>query len=251
MRMRALAVGVVALWSVVGCAQAPATQESAEKPELTPEAKSLVLDQAPTDIASPLYIDFNGKAELLGFALEAGAVAAPGSRVTLKLYWRSTGELEPGYLPFTELVTPDGRRIEVDGSGPVRKGPLAPSNWETSKVYIDEVEFSVPDDINAARFSIVVGFRTSPIAPEEPAPADPAKPAEGTPKEAASGTFGPVYLSVISGPADSKHGGLIASVETGITPAVKRARKSKDDKRGAGSVRQPPPKPARSAVPPQ
>ena len=256
MRMRAMATLVLALCAASGCAQGPAKEGDAEKPEVTPELKRLVLEQAPTDIAHPLYVDFNGKAELLGYALDPESTAAPGSKLTLKLFWRSTGKLEAGYVPFTELLTPDGRRTEIEGSGPVRKGALAPQNWETSNVYIDELEISVPADINAARFAIVVGLKTQPIAPEEPiAPEADAKDAKKDEKKAekpAEGTFGSVYLSVVSGPADGKHGAAIATVETGITPGAQRALAAKE----RGNVKRMPSgklpvsaKPARPAQP--
>jgi hypothetical protein len=246
--MRALAAGLLTLCVAVGCAQAPTTTEGeAEKPELSAEAKSLVLDEVPTDIQHPLYIDFNGRAELLGYALEPAAMAAPGSQVSLKLYWRSTGKLDEGYVPFTELVLPDGSRAEVESNGPVRKGELVPQNWERGKVYIDEVGFTVPRDINASRFSIVVGLKTQPVAPEAPAEAadadkDEKKP-EAQPEKAAEGTFGAVYLSVLSGPADHRHGGVIASLETGATPGAKRVRAAKDDKQVKGPLKRMPGKP--------
>ncbi len=246
MRMRALAIGLVALCAAVGCAQAPAKEEPAEKPELSPEMKSLVLDTAPTDIPHPLYIDFNGKAELLGYALDPATMAAPGSKLSLKLYWHSSSKLDEGYTPYTELVLPTGKRIEVEGSGPVRKGPLAPSNWEPGKVYIDELEVAVPADIDAARFLIVVGLKTQPVAPEEPTEADAKKDAKKDDKKAEKapeGTFGAVYLSVLSGPADDKHGGVIAALETGATPGALRARAAKDDKH-AGALKRLPGKPA-------
>ena len=163
MRALALALGMVAL-AAVGCARAAGAEDAAEKPELTPELRALVLDAAPTDIPHPLYVDFNARAELLGYALEPQAMAAPGSKLSLKLYWRATGELPEGYAPFTELVTPDDRRIEVAGNGPVRRGPLTPSHWERGKVYVDELDVTVPADIDAARFAIVVGFKTQPSA---------------------------------------------------------------------------------------
>lgn len=244
MRMRAPAALLLAL-CVVGCAQAPAKEDAAEKPELSPQAKSLVLDQAPSDIPHPLYIDFNGRADLLGYALEPEGIAAPGSQLSLKLYWRSTGKLEGDYVPYTELVLPNGSRLDVEGSSPVRKGELVPSNWEPGKVYVDETSFTVPKDIDAARFSIVVGLRTQPIAPEAPAEAPAPKDSKKAPKKAdlaAEGAFGPVYLSVLSGPADGKHGGVVASVETGVTAAALRAR-AKNDKRDAG-VKRPAGKPA-------
>jgi hypothetical protein len=226
---------IALLSSLMGCAVAPSSAD-AEKPELSPEQKALVLDSAPSDIAKPLYLDFNGRAELLGYSLEPAAVAAPGSKLSLKLYWRSTGKLGPGYAPFTELVTGSGQRFEVEGSGPVRGGPLSPQHWEPGKVYVDELDVTVPAELTAARFSIVVGLRTAPIAAaesDEPAKDDKAA-------KPAAGQFGAVYLSVISGPADSKHGGVIATLETGLTPGAQRARAAKD---GKGLKRPPSPRP--------
>jgi hypothetical protein len=219
-----------------GCAQAPATTaEPAEKPELTPELKSFVLEQAPSDIAHPLYVDFNGKAELVGYALEPEGTAAPGTKLTLKLYFRSTGALDAGYAPFAELVTPNGRRIDVSGSGPMQGGALSPANWETGKVYIDELPITVPTDINAARFSIVVGFKTQPIALEERAEDAAKKDDKKDDKKAEKATeavFSPVYLSVLSGPADPKHGAVIATVETGVTPGVQRVAREATKRSG-------------------
>lgn len=248
MRMRALAFGLVALCVAAGCAQAPVKEGETEKPELSPQLKSLVLDEAPSDIAHPLFIDFNGRAELLGYALEPETKAPPGSQVSLKLYWRSTGKLDEGYVPFTELVLPSGTRIDVDGSGPVRKGELVPSNWEQGKIYVDEVQLTVPPDIDAARFSIVVGLKTQPVAPDEPAaepePKD-SKKAARKQEEPVAANFGTVYLSVLSGQADSKHGGVVATLETGVTSDSLRARAAKSDKKAAaGALKRPPGKPA-------
>jgi len=248
MRMRAPATLLlsVALCFSVGCAQAPAPEGDAEKPELSAEAKSLVLDEAPTDIAHPLFIDFNGRADLLGYALSPEGTAAPGSQLTLKLYWRSTGKLDDGYVPFTELVLPSGTRTEVESTNPIRKGELVPSKWEQGKVYVDEVSLTVPKDIDASRFSIVVGLKTDPIAPEaaaEPSePQDPKKAAKKVDKSA-EGSFGAVYLSVLSGPSDSKHGGVIASLETGVTAASLRARAKEDKRALAGALKRAPGKP--------
>jgi hypothetical protein len=232
---------------VVGCAKAPASSDEGEAQAVPAELKSLVLDEAPNDIPHALYMDFNGRAELLGYALDSTGTAAPGSQVSLKLYWRSTGKLGAGYLPFTELVTPDGTRVEVEGNGPVRKGQLTPQNWVPGKVYVDELSFTVPKDLDAARFSIVVGLRTQPVAPEQPA--------EGAEKKAEKpadeGAFGLVYLSVLSGPADQTHGGVLATLETGLTGA-KRARAGKDKgaspaKRVPGTPTSAKPRPAASA----
>jgi len=240
MRMRALAVGLVALCVAAGCAQAPTKEGETEKPELSPQAKSLVLDEAPTDIAHPLYIDFNGRAELLGYSIDpepaVGTKLAPNSQLSLKLYWRATGKLDAGYVPFTEVVSANGKRTSIESSGPVRKGELVPSNWEAGKVYIDELSVPVPD-ADGTRVSIVVGLKTEPVAPEEPASPPEAnvdsKKADKKADQVSPGSFGTVYLSVLSGPADSKHGGVVASFETLRVP--------KEDKKGlAGALKRPP-----------
>lgn len=219
MLKRALAVHVLASL-LCGCAQTPSA-EPVEKPELSDAEKALVLEQAPSDIAHPMYIDFNGKAELVGYDLSSSGVAAPGSSFTLKLYWRaSSGSIGDGYVPFTQLVTPGGKRFEVQGASAIRMGTLAPAHWERGKVYVDELTASVPADIDAGRFDVVVGFRTQPIAPEEPeapADADKAKDAKDAKDAKPAGTFGPVYLSVVSGPAAAQFGGVVATLETGLT----------------------------------
>jgi hypothetical protein len=246
MRGRALALGIIALCAV-GCAKAPAADDGAEKPELTPELQALVLEEAPSDIATPLYVDFNAKAELLGYSLDAQPIAAPGSKLSLKLYFRSSGQLDEGYVPFTELVLPDGKRIEIVGNGPLRKGALTPSHWEHGKVYVDQMDLTVPPELDAARFSIVVGFKTQPIAVEEPEKtAEEVKQAliakaqkKPNTLDEAKSSFGEVYLSVLSGPSDDKHGAVLTTLETGVKPGA-RARAAKDDKRAPGALKRAP-----------
>src|SRR5689334_12945638 len=106
--MHALAVGLLVL-GAVGCSRSSA-QDAEEQPELGPELRSLVLEQAPSDLPNPLFVDFGGKAQLIGYALEPTRLAAPQSMVSLKLFWRSTGKLSEGFRPYTELVTPAGKR---------------------------------------------------------------------------------------------------------------------------------------------
>jgi hypothetical protein len=91
--------------------------------------------------------------------------------------------------------------------------------------------------MEAARFSIVVGLKTEPVAPEEPAEA--AKDEKKPENAEKVGTFGAVHLRVLSGPADAKHGGVIATLDTGVTPGAKRARAAKDAKVGPGALKRP------------
>jgi hypothetical protein len=230
--MHARALGVLALL-VAGCAQ-PQLKEGEQNPELSAELKSLVLDEAPSDLPNPTFIDYSGKVALIGYSVEPSTLAAPGSKISLKLFWRSSSKLSGPYKLYTELVTAGGKRFEVEGGGPLRS--LAPSSWEPGKIYIDDVTLTVPADIDAARFSIVAGFKTEPVAAEEPD----VEAAKGA-KEKPATTFGAVYLSVLSGPADAKHGAVIATLDTGVTPGAKRARAAKDEKRAVGMKRPLPP----------
>jgi hypothetical protein len=229
MRTHALAVGFLLL-TAVGCAQ-PTVKEDEEQPELGPELKALVLDQAPSDVPNPTFVDFGGKVALIGYALEPARLAAPGSKLTLKLFWRSMSELGESYRVYTELVTPGGKRFPVEGTGPVRQGALKPGTWESGKIYIDELDITVPEELDAPRFSIVVGLKTAPVAPEEPAVVKVGAKADQAKDEPSEGNFGEVYLSVLSGLSDAKHGGVVATLETGVVPGAKRARTGKDEKR--------------------
>lgn len=238
MRMHALALGVVALLVGAGCAQQQ-LKEGEEKQELSAELKSLVLDEAPSDLPNPTFIDYSGKVALVGYAVEPSTLAAPGTKISLKLFWRSASKLSGPYKLYTELVTPGGKRFEVEGGSPLRA--LAPSSWQPGKIYIDDVTLTVPAEMEAPRFSIVVGLKTEPIAPEEPEAAadkpDAKAKDDKDAKDKAVTTFGAVYLNVLSGPADSKHGGVIATLDTGVTPGAKRARAAKDEKRAVGVKR--------------
>lgn len=241
MRTKALAVALLSLCGVAGCAQSTA-REDEEKPELGPELKSLVLDQTPSDLPNPVFIDFGGKVALVGYSIEPAQLAAPGSKLSLKLFWRSTGRLGAGYKLYTQLVTSGGTRFEVDGAGPLRRGALPPDTWELGKIYIDELDVTVPKDLEASRFSVVVGVKTEPVAPAEPE-AEAAEAEEQAEQKAeakaGAGSFGAVYLSVLSGLADDKHGGVVATLETGVVPGAKRARSVKDEKRPAGAMKRP------------
>jgi len=231
-------IGVAACLTLSGCAQANADQPE-EKREVPAELKAFVLDEAPSDVQRPLYIDFQGKAELVGFALEPAGLAAPGSKLQLKLYWRSTGRLSPGYKLFTHLVVPSGKRFPVEGAGPLRKGALSPSDWEPGKVYVDELELSVPEELDAARFSIVAGIAREPVQVVDAEPeggAEAKEPAEKPEGKAKLGTFSAVHLRVLSGPSDGRHGGIVATLETGVTPGAKRARTSKTTKRAGAAA---------------
>ena len=235
MRNSGLALVLAALLGAAGCGKSVGQQ--GEPQELGPELASVVLEEAPSDLPNRTLIDFAGRADLIGYSVTPASLAAPGSKLTLKTFWRSSGRLAEGYQLYTELVTPAGKRFEIDGAGPLRKGPLTPASWQPGKVYVDELEITVPQAIDAARFSIVVGLKTAPLEPEkaDDAKAEP-KPAAAEEK-AATGTFGPVYLTVVSGLADSKHGGIIATLETGVTPGAMRARNVKS---AAGQGKRPP-----------
>ncbi len=244
-RMQGLSVVSLVLCAATGCAD-PSAVEAEQKPEVPAELKSYVLNEAPTDIPHRLHIDFGGKAEIIGYALEPERLAAPGSKIQLKLFWHSSNKISPGFTLFTQLTAPSGKRFPAEGAGPLRKGPLSPSEWEPGNVYIDELELSVPEELDAARFSIVTGIRGEPskVVDAQPEGTGEQEPAPKPEAEAEKGTFSAVHLRVLSGASDGRHGGVIATLDTGITPGSRRAKPAKDAKRAgqaAGQRRPGPP----------
>ncbi|HVR21081.1 MAG TPA: hypothetical protein VMS65_15320, partial [Polyangiaceae bacterium] len=68
---------------VFACASPPSSD--GEKAEF----QKFALSAVPTDVKHPTFVDFGGKVQLVGWEMSPGGVAAPGSTISLKLYWQS------------------------------------------------------------------------------------------------------------------------------------------------------------------
>ncbi|MFO0568500.1 MAG: hypothetical protein U0263_22755 [Polyangiaceae bacterium] len=206
MRLQRTALAVSLLLGLAGCA---AEGPKKEEPVVDLALAQYVLDEVPSDVKNPTFIDFEGKVALVGWDFEPEAGAGPGQAMKLKLYWKCNQKLGPGWSLFTHLVAPSGTRLDgakngvpFDDIGPLRarSGPnspqaLPPSAWVPGKVYVDVQELEMPMNVNTPEVSILVGVWKAQNR-----------------------------LDVISGPSDRERRGIVTHVRTGVTPATAAQR---------------------------
>jgi len=212
---RAAACAVLALAALTsGCQRStPATP-----PEIDPALTQYVLSELPTDLPNRVYLDYGGKVALVGYAIEPKGVVAPGTHVKLTLYWQSLGQLGPGWGLFTHLVIPGQPHRLLDSAGPLRKAApgstgaehqaFGPSAWEPGKIYVDPLEFDMPQNLRVPEVTIMAGVWHEAVRPLGDKKLE-------DPKLAISG----LRLPVVSGPVDDAQRGVVLHISTGL-PAV-------------------------------
>ncbi|MBE7482144.1 MAG: carbohydrate-binding family 9-like protein [Polyangiaceae bacterium] len=172
------------------------TDTSAEDKE---RLKVYVLDKAPEDMPVKLGVNFDGKVTLLGAKITPAGVAKAGTQVKVTMYWRADKKLEAGWNLFTHVLDGSGERIlNIDNVGPLRewkgdKQVLSPSQWEPGKVYVDEQDFTVPNNLRTDKIQFTTGIWRENDR-----------------------------LKIIGGPADRENRGIVATISTGApaTPAT-------------------------------
>jgi hypothetical protein len=198
-----------------GCASAPADEG---RNKVDPALEQYVLPSVPADVKNRTLVDFGGAVHLVGWELEPADQAKPGSRLKLKLYWRSVKRLSPGWSLFTHLIAPGAPLpYAFDGEGPLRqnvqdpklgtKQKLSPSDWLPGNVYVDEQEFTVPPDISAPEVTLAVGLYREALQ------------VVGQEVEGLTG----VRLPVVSGLSDGEHRAVLAQLATGVRPGQKKS----------------------------
>src|SRR6188508_3189140 len=92
---------MLGLCLVMGCTpQGAAEGEKA----LDPKLEQYVLDKLPKTVEHATYLDFGGKVQLVGYDVSPADVAAPGSKISLTLYWQRVGALDEGWGLFTHIL---------------------------------------------------------------------------------------------------------------------------------------------------
>lgn len=181
-----------------------------------PALEAHALESVPTDIAHRTYVDFEGKVQLIGYALDPEDAAGPGKRMKLTLYWQSSAPLGPGWSLFTHVLDNEGRQIKnADNDGPLRKlvpsggdkqrQALPPSLWVPGKIYVDENEFDLPADLKASEITLAVGIWRE----------DKRRLADGGLEFLTHSR-----LAIISGPSDGNDRAIVAHVKTAVVPAT-------------------------------
>ncbi len=155
---RAIAAGV-ALLLVGGCVGGPPDGESERR-----RLGAYVVEQPPPDVGKRLDIDYDGKVVLLGARVEPAGPVRPGQQLKLVLYWQVRSKVGAGWNLFTHLLDGAGERIaNLDNAGPLRRQEgdqqvLGPWAWEAGKVYIDELDVTLPPTIRTSQVQIVAGL---------------------------------------------------------------------------------------------
>ncbi len=158
-----VAGGALLLSTQVGCAKRGKGMSKADKEMV----KEHILDDMPADVKHKVDVNFEDKIHLIGWTAEP-EVASPGSTVRFTLYWRKTGDLDPGWKLFTHVTTDDVKQAKgnLDCVGTIRQEKGAncvaqlygPSDWEKNKVIKDSFEFSVPSDVQWPTYRFLVGI---------------------------------------------------------------------------------------------
>jgi hypothetical protein len=218
-----------ALLCSTACQPAPKQQEKAPLP---PAAAQLVLKKLPDEEIERTYIDFAGKVQLIGYSVQPEKLAGPGTPLHVKLYWRVTQPLDPGWNLFTHLLTPSGGQLaNLDHSGPLRQAKeLAPDQWEPGFIYVDELRGEVPktqprnntmSPLYTPSFTVAVGFhktKQDPV-PKRTEAEEKKEVAEGETQPPERPKVRDFRLPVVSGPSDNQQRALVATLSTGIRPA--------------------------------
>lgn len=197
--------------------------------EVSADLAAHVLPSVPSDVPNRTLVDFSGFVQLVGYEVTADTPARPGSSVKLKLYWQSVKKLSPGWSLFTHVITsPRKKPYGFDDVGPLRalvedpvfgkRQKLGPSEWVPGNVYVDEQEFTLPEDISESEVTLAVGLFRGAVQ------------ASGNEVEGLSG----LRLAIVSGLSDGRERALIARLSTGVTPGESDKPKKKRAARPAG-----------------
>lgn len=205
------------------CVSCQAGQQKPEEPN--PDLASFVLGELPKDVGHETFIDFGGKVHLAGYDIEPEGLTRPGSKVKLTLYWRSNQRLGPGWGLFTHLDAPGLPSQNLDKAGPLRKlvsapdgterQALGPSFWQPGRIYVDELEFDLPKNIDAPEATVLAGIWREAL-PQEKKNEDDEEPDE---KLLHPG----LRLEVLSGPSDGAERGVVVHIPTGRDGRPRRA----------------------------
>lgn len=106
-------------------------------------------------IEHDLEICFGEEIGLVGYTI-ADATVPAGEAVKLTLYWQSSGRVPVDYHAFVHILGPDGSLV-VQGDR-AAGGSLPAGYWLPGELIEDEYSLTLPDDVPAGEYSILVGL---------------------------------------------------------------------------------------------
>lgn len=155
--------GALVLSTQAGCVKRKSGMTSAEREQV----KAYILDELPSDVPNKVDVNFDNKVHLLGWKADP-MKAAPGTTVHFTLWWKRTGDLDPGWMLFTHITTDNVKEAKgnLDCVGAIRiekkEGCTAqlfpPSEWDKDKIIVDTFDYPVPAEVNWQTTRILVGI---------------------------------------------------------------------------------------------
>jgi hypothetical protein len=186
MKARTLVPLLFALTSAGACTPAG-------KPGAAEDLVSFANDRLGDDVKTKTLVDFGSKMQLVGYDISPEGTARPGDSIHLTLYWKRSGELEPGWGLFTHVEDELGRQIaNFDREGPFRSAlsskPEGLARLDLGKIYTDDQNITVPKaDVVSPRITVVVGVWSDTMR-----------------------------LPIVSGPTDGHDGAILSHFATGV-----------------------------------
>ena len=108
----------------------------------------------PPGMEHSLHIDFEDKAQLIGYSFD-NAIAFPGARVTVTLYWRALRPIEHEYSAFVHLVSGNNKLTQQDN---VHPGGIPTTSWRYDQFVRDEHPLTIPPDAKPGVYRLLAGL---------------------------------------------------------------------------------------------
>jgi 4-amino-4-deoxy-L-arabinose transferase-like glycosyltransferase len=107
-------------------------------------------------VSGSLQVNFADQIELVGYKL-SDDVLAPGSDLSVTLYWEALRPIHQEYTVFIHLRGQNGSRVAQDDSPPLEN--LYPTNyWTEGEAVPDFHVLSIPTDVSPGRHRLEVGL---------------------------------------------------------------------------------------------
>lgn len=155
--LKRLSLGLATLALSTGCLEPAAitSQTSQLSEEQAATLNGLSLEALPAS-ATPVRFNFESKVQLVGYEVNASSVRR-GGQVKVTWYWSASSPPPGDWKLFTHLLTADGHQIaNFDRVGPLRSAGSV-SQWNKSKIYVDEQVIDVPADLKTPFIHLGVG----------------------------------------------------------------------------------------------
>lgn len=134
-----------------------AAREKIEKTFLGPLKLSMPTI-APNELIDTRVVNVNwgNQIALRGYKISS-ALARPGATISLKVYWECLAPLSQDYTVFVHIIDAQGKLLAQSDTQP-RRGAYPTSLWDVGEIIPDEYSLTLPKDLAAGDYSIIVGW---------------------------------------------------------------------------------------------